>query len=337
MNIRIIKNSNKKHNKILSKESSSTQKENPKKKLLKALNNINDEINVKIDSKDNLVNNNLNLDCFINKQSSFSSPGAKSPAKFTNTQKNKKNDKASTKNNKNDSKHFIKTEDTNDKRNLRKINKIDKNDINLNIKTDSNRYKKYINSSKNSKSNIIENNHNDEKNKNIIPNIIYMNKPNNENNIKNTDIIDINKKIILYNLTKDDKFLLKDMEAQKAFFITDISSLNKKNIVNYNISLSNFNLNKILDYYSFLVDEIGKEQEKLNNVEREVSGLKENYLRMKKNEMKNSEQKNNELIIEDYKNSMINIEKLSPLSRYKTDLNFFENLIIKMNDEIKNV
>ena len=72
------------------------------------------------------------------------------------------------------------------------------------------------------------------------------------------------------------------MEAKNALLVTDISSLNKKNVLNYNISLSNFNIQKILDYYIFLENENHNELKKLNDLKREVSELKGNYLSKKK-------------------------------------------------------
>ena len=78
--IRLSNNSNEKSkksdiNKLINNVNNDNIKiENPKVKLINALNNINDEINVIIDSKDKLViNNHLNLDCFIKPQSSMSS------------------------------------------------------------------------------------------------------------------------------------------------------------------------------------------------------------------------------------------------------------------------
>ena len=124
------------------------------------------------------------------------------------------------------------------------------------------------------------------------------------------------------------------MEANNALLVTDISSLNKKNIVNYNISLNNFNIKKILNYYLYLANENEKQQNELNNLKNEVGELREDYLKVKKNEIKNS--KTNNMINCDKNYDISNIEKLNPVSRYKNDINFFENLIIKMNNEIKN-
>ena len=336
--IKSAKNSNKKQN--LSKEEASIKKENPKKKLFMALNNINDEINVKIDSKDKLINNKLNLDCFINRQHSISSNEIKSPEKYINN-KNLNNFFISPLIKKEDDINpFIKTEENSDQRNLRRINKLNNKDANTNIKTDPNRFKKYINSSLNSQTSISknsENNYNNKINQRTIPNISYINKQEKGiDNIKN-DLIDINKKITLHNLNKEDKILLKDMEAKNALLVTDISSLNKKNVLNYNISLSNFNIQKILDYYIFLENENHNELKKLNDLKREVSGLKGDYLSKKKDELNKNKSKDDKNIFEEYKNISIDIEKLSPSSRYKNDLKFFENLIIKMNDEIKNI
>ena len=55
--------------KTVTNEEEEKKGNNTKLKLLAALNNINDEINVIIDSKDRYKNPNLNLDCFINRPS----------------------------------------------------------------------------------------------------------------------------------------------------------------------------------------------------------------------------------------------------------------------------
>ena len=338
--INISKNINKK--KSSSNEDFSKHRDNPKLKLFAALNNINDEINVEIDSKDRLANNNLNLDCFLNKQSSMSSNSIKSPEVFINNKNNKKIFISLPSNKEDDLNPFAKTENSNDRRNLRKINKINSfinnNNANSNIKTDPNHLKKYINSSQNSKMSKSKNSDiNNNINKNTVPNIIYINKLDNGNgieNIENGEIVDSTKKITLYNLNGEDKLLLKDMEKNNALLVTDISSLNKKNIVNYNISLSNFNIKKLLDYYLYLINENEKEQIKFNNLKHEVGELREDYLKLKKSEINNSKESNS---IFDEKNlDIINIGNLSPVSRYKNDLKFFENLMIKMNNEIKN-
>ena len=196
---------------------------------------------------------------------------------------------------------------------------------------------KYINSSqgsqssKNKKSEI-----NDKINKNNKTNIIYMNKKakEKENDTENSENFDQSKKLTLYNLENDDKLLLKALENKNALSITDISSLNKKNIVNYNISLSDFNIKNILKYYIYLLNEKEKGQIELNDLKKEVGELREDYLKVKKDEINNSKANSN--ILDDKNFDTINIEKLSPVSRYKNDIKFFENLIIKMNNEIKN-
>ena len=199
--INISKNINKK--KSSSNEDFSKHRDNPKLKLFAALNNINDEINVEIDSKDRLANNNLNLDCFLNKQSSMSSNSIKSPEVFINNKNNKKIFISLPSNKEDDLNPFAKTENSNDRRNLRKINKINSfinnNNANSNIKTDPNHLKKYINSSQNSKMSKSKNSDiNNNINKNTVPNIIYINKLDNGNgieNIENGEIVDSTKKI----------------------------------------------------------------------------------------------------------------------------------------------
>ena len=347
------KNKNSLNNESDKKESN--KKENPKLKLLSALNNINDEINVKIDSKDKLFNTNkFNLDCFINKQS-LSSSRTKSPEKFVN-KITKKNYISPPINKEESFQPFVKTETSNEQtKNLRKINKIkDKS----NIRTDPKQLMKYINSenSKFSKSKYSENNKSINKNieNNSIKKIVYINKNDKNEEIKqssNNNYIEEGKKITLYNLENEDKLLLKDLESKNALLITDISSLNKKNNVNYNISLSNFNPKTLLNYYLKLEKKYKKEQEEKNNLKIEAEGLKNEYLNIKRKEINNNKENNkdnnnidintNNYKLSDIQNqnnySTLNLGKNNPASRYLNDLNYFEDLIIKMNDEIKSI
>ena len=323
------KNTNKK--KSSSMDDISINKENPKLKLFMALNNINDEINVKIDSKDNLMINKLNLDCFLNRQPSLASDRTVSPEKFINNKKYKNNFISPFNSNDNDVKLFTKTEERGEKKNLRKINKINKKDINTNIKSDQNQYMKYVNSSPNSRKifkskNSKSDNINDKMSINSVPSIIYRNKLDIGSEIDDNDIIEKNKKITLHNLNKEDKLFLKDMESNNALLVTDISSLNKKNIINYNISLSNFNIRKLLNYYISLVNLNEKERIELNNLKNEVGEMREVYKKEKKSEINTNREESN-----------LDIGILSPAERYKNDLNFFEHLINKMNNEIKDV
>ena len=323
------KNTNKK--KSSSMDDISINKENPKLKLFMALNNINVEINVKIDSKDNLMINKLNLDCFLNRQPSLASDRTVSPEKFINNKKYKNNFISPFNSNDNDVKLFTKTEERGEQKNLRKINKINKKDINTNIKSDQNQYMKYVNSSPNSRKiykskNSKSDNINDKMSINSVPSIIYRNKLDIGSEIDDNDIIEKNKKITLHNLNKEDKLFLKDMESNNALLVTDISSLNKKNIINYNISLSNFNIRKLLNYYISLVNLNEKERIELNNLKDEVGEMREVYKKEKKSEINTNREESN-----------LDIGILSPAERYKNDLNFFEHLINKMNNEIKDV
>ena len=321
------------------KENDAIKSENPKTKLLNALNNINDEINVVIDSKDQLINNNLNLDIFIKKKSSKSSSCTKSPDKFINVKPNIKNKYISPITDKDDEKPIIKTETSNDNRNLRKINKIISKDIIENIKTEPRQLNKYINSSlssqisksKNSEFNMI----NTKISKNSYHNIINSSNQDKEKEIKIENNSDAKNKITLHNLNTEDKILIKDMEDKDALVISDISSLNKKNITNYNITISNFKIQKILEYYFSLLKLYEKEKNENMDLENEIRELKSRYLDMKKNELstnsrKDSDRLNNSTI------RTISVGKYGPLSRYQNDLNFFKDLIFKMNDEIKN-
>ena len=346
--IRVSKNSNKKQNSSEekkidnneNKEGDSQKKENPKKKLFMALNNINDEVNVAIDSKDKLINSKLNLDCFINKQSSISSSRTKSPEKFINIKKDMNKFISPQMTKEEDFKRFIKTETDNDKRNLRKINKSINKDANQNIKTDPKKLEKFINTSQSSiisKDKYSDNNLNKKSHKNSFPNIVYINNSEKENELTNNANVDRNKKLTLHNLNTEDKILLKDMEAKNALLVTDISSLNKKNITNYNMTISNFNNKKLLEYYLYLVNEHEKELNEMNNLENEVLELKTKYLNIKKTEINNNRGNNKDkLNFFENNDSTISVGKIGPISRYKNDLKFFENLIIKMNDEFKN-
>ena len=126
------------------------------------------------------------------------------------------------------------------------------------------------------------------------------------------------------------------MEDKNALMVSDVSSLNKKNVTNYNITISNFKIQKILEYYFCLVNEYEKEKNENIELENEVTELKSRYLEMKKNEMstnsrgRESDRLNNSTI------RTISVGKYGPLSRYQSDLNYFKDLIVKMNDEIKN-
>ena len=349
--VRNTKNSNKnqstskkkKINNEENKENDIIKSENPKEKLLNALNNINDEINVAIDSKDKLIYipNNLNLDCFIKKKSPpLSSNRNKSPEKFINVGPNIKNKFISPIIDKeNNSVSIAKTETSNDNRNLRKINKIISKDIIENIKTEPRQLNKYINSSlssqisksKNSEFNMI----NTKISKNSYHNIINSSNQDKEKEIKLDNNSDTKNKITLHNLNTEDKILIKDMEDKDALVISDISSLNKKNITNYNITISNFKIQKILEYYFSLLKVYEKEKNENMDLENEIGELKSRYLDMKKNELstnskKDSDRLNNSTI------RTISVGKYGPLSRYQNDLNFFKDLIFKMNDEIKN-
>ena len=190
---------------------------------------------------------------------------------------------------------------------------------------------KYVNSSPNSRKiykskNSKSDNINDKMSINSVPSIIYRNKLDIGSEIDDNDIIEKNKKITLHNLNKEDKLFLKDMESNNALLVTDISSLNKKNIINYNISLSNFNIRKLLNYYISLVNLNEKERIELNNLKDEVGEMREVYKKEKKSEINTNREESN-----------LDIGILSPAERYKNDLNFFEHLINKMNNEIKDV
>ena len=143
-------------------------------------------------------------------------------------------------------------------------------------------------------------------------------------------------KLTLHNLNTEDKILIKDMEDKNALIVSDVSSLNKKNITNYNITIGNFKIKKILEYYFCLLNEYEKEKNDNIDLENEVIELKSRYLEMKKNEMstnsrgKESDRLNNSTM------RTISVGKHGPLSRYQNDLNFFKDLIVKMNNEIKN-
>ena len=89
------------------------------------------------------------------------------------------------------------------------------------------------------------------------------------------------------------------MEKNFAFIITDISFLNKKKISNYNISLNSFDIQKILNYYIYLVQENKKEQIAVINLQNNITELKDEFVNINKHNKlennKNPENENNNL------------------------------------------
>ena len=400
--------------KTVTNEEEEKKGNNTKLKLLAALNNINDEINVIIDSKDRFKNPNLNLDCFINRPS-------KKNKTVVNKNINNDNDlqKFIVNNNnlnnntyKNDLDDIINSykegKDSINNENVFDINNInDNNNLVFNFKSTENKddtepnndekYNKTLNdlislsvkkedindqTKKNGDNNENEMNNKDkieELNININNNNIKSNyiKPldryeNNNNNdfsenyskpqdSKNYEKLEkiqekipekilknnLNEKITLYNLDNDDKTLLKNMERNSSFIITDISSLNKKDITNYNISLSRFDIKKILNYYFFLVKENKKEQISLMNFKNNLSDLKNNLSASKKDEFNNKyenikekENKTKNYIKNNNLNNIKNMKNnigIDVLSRYQKDLNFFEEQINNLDKELKNI
>ena len=404
--------------KTVTNEEEEKKGNNTKLKLLAALNNINDEINVIIDSKDRYKNPNLNLDCFINRPS-------KKNKTVVNKNINNDNDlqKFIVNNNnlnnntyKNDLDDIINSykegKDSINNENVFDINNInDNNNLVFNFKSTENKddtepnndekYNKTLNDliSLSVKKEDIndqtkkngDNNENEMNNKDKIEELnININNINNNNNIKsnyikpldryennnNNDFSEnyskpqdsknyeklekiqekipekilknnLNEKITLYNLDNDDKTLLKNMERNSSFIITDISSLNKKDITNYNISLSRFDIKKILNYYFFLVKENKKEQISLMNFKNNLSDLKNNLSASKKDEFNNKyenikekENKTKNYIKNNNLNNIKNMKNnigIDVLSRYQKDLNFFEEQINNLDKELKNI
>ena len=404
--------------KTVTNEEEEKKGNNTKLKLLAALNNINDEINVIIDSKDRYKNPNLNLDCFINRPS-------KKNKTVVNKNINNDNDlqKFIVNNNnlnnntyKNDLDDIINSykegKDSINNENVYDINNInDNNNLVFNFKSTENKddtepnndekYNKTLNDliSLSVKKEDIndqtkkngDNNENEMNNKDKIEELnININNINNNNNIKsnyikpldryennnNNDFSEnyskpqdsknyeklekiqekipekilknnLNEKITLYNLDNDDKTLLKNMERNSSFIITDISSLNKKDITNYNISLSRFDIKKILNYYFFLVKENKKEQISLMNFKNNLSDLKNNLSASKKDEFNNKyenikekENKTKNYIKNNNLNNIKNMKNnigIDVLSRYQKDLNFFEEQINNLDKELKNI
>ena len=295
--------------------------------------------------------------------------------KFINIDNNAKNNKIE---NDNKEKNIIKTEPIlsyglNNDKNLNdkdiNINKnIDnfKNNINNNINNNLNNNIKnnFNNNIKNNNSNNLNNHINNDNMANNqflreipkpVNSLEQTAKKVNENNQKINININIpqkkpnnetNQKITLYNLDNEDKSLLKNMEKNNAFIISDISFLNRKNITNYNISLSNFDIKKLLIYYINLVKENKKEQIYITNLKNNISGLRGQLMTIKKNEIKtksdiNKEKEKKSINLIEINNKYINNEnkkeKLDILSRYENDLNYFEKLINNMNEEIKKI
>jgi len=158
----------------------------------------------------------------------------------------------------------------------------------------------------------------------------------------------VTKKITLYNLDNEDKSFLKNMEKNNSFIITDISFLNKKNVTNYNISLSNLDIIKMLKYYIYLVQENKKEQLAVMNLKNNIPQLKEQLLNIKKNEINNKKLQNNNNIrqinnLSKNKNINLNINNYSSidnsdiLERYQNDIKYFSELINNINEEMKNI
>ena len=381
------------------------KKENiTKLKLYAALNNINDEINVKIDSKDRFKNTALNLDSFINRPASRKNKTAENNL-YSNSDENsleKTGSKKSLKNNDNNNllinqkedylNNYINKENKNNKpndiynnnnkrnRNSREYNDKNKNNENLKkiislslnkeelklpiFKTDDDNNKKekdkyeesnlktepyphfnYINNKNDWKVNNKANNNKNINNADKIPKPEYLENKKNEDfrNLSNTKNNNktLNKKLTLYNLDNDDKLLLKNMEKNFAFIITDISFLNKKKISNYNISLNSFDIQKILKYYIYLVKENKKEQIAVINLQNNITELKDEFVNINKGNKlennKNPENENNKLKeIRNY-NNYNKFGNSDILTRYQQDLNYFEDLINNMNKEIKDI
>ena len=380
-------------------EEDEKKENNTKLKLLAALNNINDEINVIIDSKDRNINPNLNLDCFINRPSKKNKTvinrnlnNEDALKKFINNDKiiksnktNKdnqqninfnneinindnggiintceKNDNQNNNQNNNNNQeifNFVSTENKNDTEpnNDEKNNKTLNDLVSLSVKNDDLKeppLQKIENNEMNNKelnkennnNNIIQSNSKNPVNRyeNIYNNFNENYSPNIKSGKKN-----LIEKLTLYNLDNEDKILLKNMERNSSFVITDISSLNKKDITNYNISLSGFDIRKILNYYIFLVKQNKKEQISLMNLKNYVSDLKNNLSTNKNNEYNNKLDKNNNKEDEIKKNNDLNkpknlnkkdyIQNKDILSRYQKDLKFFEEQINNMNEILKNI
>ena len=388
-----------------------------KLKLITALNNINDQINVKIDSKDRFKNSVLDLDCFINRPSSrrnktvvnnnYTYGIEKSKDKVESSSSLKDIDEQKVKR-QNQKEEYGNDDGTNDDDKI-KENNIGNNNpkkeglnnlVSLSLKKEEDKkHNNFIkeNNDKKIKDNLQDNNENNKNNEsddmnadnNNINNIninynnsfkkqvfkeipkpdrLFEKTPekqdkddkianlNNNINVNN----DLNQKLTLYNLDNEDKSFLKKMEKNGSFVITDISFLNKKNISSYNISLNNFDIKKILNYYIYLVKENKKEQISILNLKNNISDLREELLNIKKNEAKIKSEKNKINAIEkdnqnislkitkniketNDRNSNINNnnfnkkEQLDILSRYQKDLNYFEELINKMNAELKTI
>ena len=340
-----------------------------KLKLFTALNNINDEINVKIDSKDKFKNIPLNLDCFINRPSSRKNKttinnyintsssndiieNQNNNSEYNNN--NKENEIKDNNNNKNLN-NIISLSLNNKTENNEKDNKdnLDKNnDINNNTNIKTTPMYNYNNINEINDGNNYVNNENNINNTNYSQNKIFKEIPkpkkifNTDN--KNTNY-DLNQKLTLRNIDDEDKSFLKNMERKNAFIISDISSLNGKNINNYNISLTSFDIKKLINYYIYLVLENKKEQIAVMNLKNSLPDLKEKINNIKKNEtsnkLENNKNKDKEKEKENINLKDANIENksynkldnLDILSRYQEDLNFFEELFNNFNEEIKKI
>ncbi len=392
-------------------EEEKRKEDNTKKKLFTALNNLNDEINAKIDSKDKFKNIALNLDCFINKP-----PSRKNNTFENNETYSEENDSHRPKSlrnannlNINYGKDMSDKNNYNNNDNINKQNENESKDIsdnnndNGNIskqnenEEDENNYQNNDNYNNNEENNpntnnyfalslkkgellnqLLKNENSDINTSNI--NKCYTDGINNNNNqnsfnkyflketpktnksieqnedninsLKESPKFEKDQKITLYNLDNEDKSFLKKMENDNAFILNDISFLNKKNVTNYNISLSDFDTIKILKYYIYLVKENKKEQIYLTNVKNNISGLKNQLMTIKKMEVnkKNEINKNKDnekpdkqtINLYEFYNKFIDNDNIRDknnniLSRYQNDLNYLEELINNMNEEINNI
>ena len=321
----------------------SEKENNTKKKLIKALNNIHHEINIKIDSKDTFKNNKINLEHFINrpiqpiknKILEQTLTILEDNEHYNNYQESKNVSLSSGEGRKNDLKpiknNFTKTDNYNN--NITTLNEDNNNFILQTEPIPAYNHKKSLNVRGGDKTLSEER---ISKNTSEI-NLEQFVKP--QTHGDNDTLYNENNqdKLTLYNLDENDKIFLKKLEKDNAFVINDISALNDKK--GFNISLEKFDCKQILKLYLDLMKEYKQEQKvfiNLKNVNLENKSLnssKRNIKQKKCNLFVNKDKS----ISSKISNNTDTKSKDNILYRYINDLNYFKDIINNMNDEIQNV
>ena len=331
------------------------KKATTKMKLFNALNNMNDELNVKIDSKEKFKNA-FNLNCFINKPKNSLTETNKEKYQLNNLTNDNVNmsinspfsDKNmnmyNTDNKDNKDMNFYNTDnkDISPSNTYHKDNK----DNNLNNTYDKNNKDNNLNNpdDKDNKDMNLYNTDNKDMSNNNTDNKNYRNFKKNEN--YDNEMIPVEKlveneqnkspKIItLRNLDEDDKEILEDMEKNKVFKLNDIyCSIKPNNPPCYDISVHKFNIKQLLNYYLYLIQQI--EKLKNNNNFTKDSNYKIQQS-LSSNDKKNNGDNNKNLKIRNNNKRIVDSTKNSNNSNNLNDQNNsnnqnnrnFQNLLIE--------